>query len=248
MQAKEPSAVRRFRITRVHNAQSEGAIDAVAAEEPLEIRVRYWSKDAQVCDSLALTMRTPGNDCELAAGFLLSEGIVRDATQLLDLRPLGTEPSNEIVAELAKGVDLDSWRLARATFVNSACGVCGKRSRDTLTSEIPEHSAGRFCINASVLENLPAQLRERQHAFTETGALHAAALVNPNGSIEMIFEDVGRHNALDKLLGWCLLTGRIPISDRLLLMSSRSSFELIQKAVMAGAPALATVGGPSSLA
>jgi len=248
MEAKEGSPVRHFRIRRVLNAHTESVVDSVAAEEPLEIRVRYWSKDAQVSDSLALTMRTPGHDRELAAGFLLSEGIVCRAEQILALHSLGMEPSNEIVAELAKGVELEAWRLARSTFVNSACGICGKRSRDALAQELPENRNDVFRIGASVLEALPGRLRERQHAFAETGGLHAAALIDSHGGFEMVFEDIGRHNALDKLLGWCVLNNRIPLSERLLLLSSRSSFELIQKAAMAGAPALATVGGPSSLA
>lgn len=248
MGGNEGSPVRHFRIRRVLNAHAESVVDSVAAEEPLEIRVRYWSKDAQVSDSLALTMRTPGHDRELAAGFLLSEGIVCQPEQILGLHSLGTEPSNEIVAELAQGVELETWRLARSTFVNSACGICGKRSLDALAQELPERRDERFRMDASVLEALPARLRERQHAFAETGGLHAAALVDSQGGFEMLFEDIGRHNALDKLLGWCVLNHRIPLSERLLFLSSRSSFELIQKAVMAGAPALATVGGPSSLA
>jgi FdhD protein len=246
--ALEPSLIRQFSVKRFRNAQSERIIDTVAAEEPLEIRVRYWTKDAQVSDSLALTMRTPGHDCELAAGFLLSEGIIRERGQIVDLRQLGTNPSNEIAVELARGVELEKWRLARSTFINSACGVCGKRSRDALAQELPERRGDGFRLNASSIETLPALLRNCQQGFAKTGGLHAAALVDSCGRIEKVFEDIGRHNALDKLLGWCVLNDRIPLADRLLFLSSRSSFELIQKTVMAGAPVLATVGAPSSLA
>ncbi len=239
--------VRRYSVRRIQNAQSERVIDTVAAEEPLEIRVEYWSKEAQISDSLALTMRTPGHDRELAAGFLATEGIVRSRQQILNLRFLGTEPSNEIVAELSKDVELESWRLARSTFVNSACGVCGKRSREALAQET-SYQKDEFQVSAALIDQLPALLRTRQQGFVETGGLHAAAIVDAQGSVEEVFEDIGRHNALDKLIGSCLLRERLPLADRVLFMSSRSSFELVQKAAMAGAPVLATVGGPSSLA
>lgn len=222
-------------------------MDTVAAEEPLEIRVRHWSKEAQVSDSLALTMRTPGHDRELAAGFLLSEGIIREQRHIIALRPLGTEPSNEIIAELSRDVELETWRLARSTFVNSSCGVCGKRTRDALLQEIPDRTDS-FRIDTVSIETLPALLREQQEGFAKTGGLHAAALVNSTGGLEKVFEDIGRHNALDKLIGWSVLNGRIPLQNSILFLSSRSSFELIQKTAMAGAPVLATVGGPSSLA
>ena len=244
--------VRRFSVKRIVNAEPERIVDTVAAEEPLEIRASYWFKDAPVSDSLALTMRTPGNDRELAAGFLVSEGVVRERSDLLDLRPLGAEPSNEIVVELAKGIDFEGWRLARSTFVNSSCGVCGKRSRDTIAQQLAEEgvqareAGGRF--DAELIEALPGLLRARQEGFAQTGGLHAAALVNESGEMEAVFEDIGRHNALDKLIGWAFLNGRMPLRNHLLFLSSRSSFELIQKAVMAGAPVIATVGAPSSLA
>lgn len=248
MDANDSLLTRRFSTKRVCKTQSERVMDTVAAEEPLEIRLRYWSKDAFISDSLALTMRTPGHDRELAAGFLLSEGIVREPRHIVDLHPLGMEPSNELEVELSKEVELERWRLARSTFVNSSCGVCGKRSCEALTQNIPEHDDRGVRLHSSFIEMLPALLCERQRGFAETGGLHAAALVNLAGSVENVFEDIGRHNALDKLLGWSLLNGRIPLNNAVLFLSSRSSFELIQKAAMAGAPVLATVGGPSSLA
>lgn len=251
-QSVDSPLVRRYTVKRIVNAEEERIVDTVAAEEPLEIRALYWFKDAQISDSLALTMRTPGQDRELAAGFLVSEGIVRERADLLDIRALGGESSNEIAVELAKGIDFEGWRLARTTFVNSSCGVCGKRSRDSLTQQVAgdksQEGGDSFRMDPSLIETLPGLLSEHQQGFTQTGGLHAAALVNAAGNIEAVFEDVGRHNALDKLIGWAFLNGRIPLRDHLLFMSSRSSFELIQKAVMAGAPAIATVGGPSSLA
>jgi FdhD protein len=252
MPTVESPLVRRYSVKRIANAEAERIVDTVAAEEPLEIRASYWFKDAQILDSLALTMRTPGHDAELAAGFLVSEGIVRGRADLLDVRALGGESSNEIVVELAKGIDFEGWRLARSSFVNSSCGICGKRSRDTIAEQIaagtPQHESDTFRLHTSVIERLPALLREHQQGFAQTGGLHAAALVSAGGEIDAVFEDIGRHNALDKLVGWAFLNGRMPLRDRLLFLSSRSSFELIQKAAMAGAPAIATVGGPSSLA
>lgn len=248
MEPGESSLLRRFSVKRIRNAEAERVVDTVAAEEPLEIRVRYWFKEAQIADSLALTMRTPGHDRELATGFLFSEGIIRERGHLLRLRPLGGEPSNEIVAELSKEVDIESWRLARSTFVNSSCGVCGKRSRDAISEPTSDHRIDTFQVDAALIASLPRLVSREQQGFAKTGGLHAAALVNSAGIIQKVFEDIGRHNALDKLIGWCVLNGRVPLADSVLFLSSRSSFELIQKTVMAGAPVLATVGGPSSLA
>lgn len=248
MESSESSLVRRFSVKRIRNAESERVVDTVAAEEPLEIRVSYWFKDARIADSLALTMRTPGHDRELAAGFLFSEGIIHERANILELRPLGCEPSNEIVAELSKEVEIESWRLTRSTFVNSSCGVCGKRSRDAMPEPPSDHSTDGFRVDAAVIARLPRLVGQEQQGFAKTGGLHAAALVNSAGIVEQVFEDIGRHNALDKLIGWCVLNGRVPLVDSLLFLSSRSSFELIQKTVTAGAPVLATVGGPSSLA
>jgi FdhD protein len=248
----EASGVRRYSVKRMSCGDWERVVDAVAAEEPLEMRARYWFKNAQMSQSLAVAMRTPGHDRELAAGFLVSEGIVRDRDGIAGLYPLGTEPSNEIVAELSRGVDFESWRAARATFISSSCGVCGKRSREAIAPEGVGGGAGmaadRFRVDAELIERLPELLRARQAGFSQTGGLHAAALVNARGEMECVFEDIGRHNALDKLVGHALLGGRLPLRDSILFLSSRSSFELIQKAAMAGAPVLATVGGPSSLA
>jgi len=253
MPPAESPLVRRFSVKRIAGTERERIVDTVAAEEPLEIRASYWFKDVQISDSLALAMRTPGHDRELAAGFLVSEGVVRQRSDLVDLRLLGADDrSNEIVAELAKGVDLEGWRLARNTFVNSSCGICGKRSRETIAQQLAAQTAngdgGAFQLNPSFIETLPGLLRGQQQGFSQTGGLHAAALVNEAGEIEAAFEDIGRHNALDKLIGWAFLNGRTPLRNRLLFLSSRSSFELVQKAVMAGAPVIATVGSPSSLA
>jgi FdhD protein len=223
-------------------------MDYVASEEPLAILVTHWQKDARVTESLAVTMRTPGHDKELAVGLLLSEGIIRQREDLTDVRLLGSEPSNEVLIELAPGVDFEAWRLARNGFVSSSCGVCGKRNRESLKQDMPPEELDQFRVPTNIIHELPASLRERQKGFAETGGLHAAALVTSDGEIEAVFEDIGRHNALDKLIGWAVCNARTPLRERILFLSSRGSFELVQKSAMAGAPVLATVGGPSSLA
>ncbi|MGI9070940.1 MAG: formate dehydrogenase accessory sulfurtransferase FdhD [Bryobacteraceae bacterium] len=240
--------IRRFSVKRVNEIQSERILDDVANEEPLEMRISYWFKDVQMFESLAVTMRTPGHDRELAAGFLLSEGVIRTLEDLFDLRSLGTDPSNELLAELSRNVDFDAWKLSRSSVVNSSCGICGKRTRDAIASLIPRQINGNLRVDRSLISRLPELLRGRQEGFAKSGGLHAAALVNAAGEIETVFEDIGRHNALDKLIGDCVLNNRVPLQNHLLFLSSRSSFELVQKALMAGAPILATVGGPSSLA
>ncbi len=240
--------VRRFSVKRVDDGHSERILDSVANEEPLEMRINYWFKGAQRSDSLAVTMRTPGHDAELTAGFLVTEGVIRSREDLVELRQLRGESSNEIVAELARNVDFEAWRFTRNTALSSSCGVCGKRTREAIASQIPQALSGSLQMSRSSITNLPQLLQDRQEGFAKTGGLHAAALVNRSGVIETLFEDIGRHNALDKLIGHCALTDRIPLQSQLLFLSSRSSFELIHKAVMAGAPILATIGGPSSLA
>jgi FdhD protein len=229
-------------------ASSSRLVDEVAAEDPLEIRISYRFKETRVNDTFAVTMRTPGKDCELAVGLLLSEGLVRSRRDLEEVRPLGIEPSNEVLAVLADDVDFEAFRFSRQGYVNSSCGVCGKRSRDAIAQQFPEFETDHLQMDFDKIVMIPDQLREHQAGFAKTGGLHAAALVDATGQIVAVFEDIGRHNALDKLIGHCVLNGWTPLRDYLLFMSSRSSFELVQKALMAGAPMLATVGGPSSLA
>ena len=243
----------RFSVKRVVDGHSERVLDEVATEQPLQIRIGYWFKDVHANESLAVTMRTPGDDRELAAGFLLAEGVITSANEIDSIRLLGADPSfgakpsNEIAVELARGIDFEAWRLARVSFANSSCGLCGKRSREAIAQHAPP-LAENFRVDRSLIMKLPQLLRQHQEGFAKTGGLHAAALVDGTGRIEAAFEDIGRHNALDKLIGATLLRDRIPLADRLILLSSRSSFELVQKALMAGAPILATVGAPSSLA
>ena len=241
-------SLRAFSIRRVTRAGTERVTDPVAVEEPLAIVVKHWQKNAAVTTNLAVTMRTPGHEREQAAGLLLAEGVIRELADLQEVRVLGSAASNEVLVELSRGVDFAAWQMARNGFVSSSCGVCGKRSVDAVRLDAPAVLADEFRVKAEVIHALPAALTARQPGFAQTGGLHAAALANARGEIEAAFEDVGRHNALDKLLGWALLNGRIPLRERVVFMSSRGSFELVQKAATAGACVLATVGGPSSLA
>ncbi|HEX4748229.1 MAG TPA: formate dehydrogenase accessory sulfurtransferase FdhD [Bryobacteraceae bacterium] len=242
------SLVRRFDVKRISTSASERIIDTVAAEEPLSIRLSYWQKESHHTENLALTMRTPGRDRELAAGILVSEGIVHKREDIIEIRSLGTEPSNEVIVDLAPSVDVETWRLSRNSFVGASCGVCGKRSREALLTEVPETAADTLGFSMTAVLSIAENVKSEQAGFAQTGGLHAAALADLSGQIGQTFEDIGRHNALDKLVGWALLNNRLPLASSILFLSSRSSFELVQKAAMAGAPVLATVGGPSSLA
>lgn len=248
MTAANPQVFRRFDIRRLQEGKSERIIDTVASEEPLQIRIAYRFKDQSRVEPLALTMRTPGQDRELTAGFLLTEGIIQNRHDIADLRLLGTDADNEVIAELQPGVDVESWRLARSSFIGASCGICGKRSREAMCIAAPRLEHEGLVVNNRLVEKLPNLLLGHQQGFEQTGGLHAAALIDAAGELQRVFEDIGRHNALDKLIGHCVLQDTLPLNQSIVLLSSRSSFELIQKAAMAGVPVLATIGGPSSLA
>jgi FdhD protein len=217
--------------------------DSVAIEEPLELRVAGRS--------VAVVMRTPGHDRELAAGFLLTEGVIRTADDVLDILPCreqdGGAAGNVIDALLAPSVSVDFDRLTRHVFSSSSCGVCGKATLDAVLQAFPPVAPGP-AFDPAQLAKLPARLRAAQPVFASTGGLHACALFNRAGELEIVREDVGRHNALDKVLGRALLDRRLPLSAHGLLLSGRVSFELVQKALAAGVPLVAGIGAPSSLA
>lgn len=220
--------------------------DEVSVEEPLEIRVRTPDDAPAQSRPVAVTMRTPGADIELTAGFLFTEGIIGRRS---DLRSLRSEEANVVVAEIAPQEPVDLSRLERQSFVSSSCGVCGKRSiAAVFTQRRHANRPGQPRFEARVIHSLPGALRAAQDTFNRTGGLHASALFTSSGHLLAQYEDVGRHNALDKLIGAEFLAGRLPLDDKLLLVSGRASFELIQKATMAGLPVLAAVGAPSSLA
>ena len=232
------------------------ASDQLAAEEPLEIRLGYTDPDTgrRMHRTLAITMRTPGHDEELAAGFLLTEGVIQAKAELLGVRPCPDvqkpeEAGNVVRAELAAHVRPNLPALERHFYTSSSCGVCGKTSIDAVrAASCPVLPPARPLTTAAVIHSLPAQLRAAQAGFEQTGGQHAAALFSPAGELLLLREDVGRHNALDKLIGAALLQQMLPLPECLLLVSGRASFELVQKAAVAGLPLLAAVGAPSSLA
>jgi len=228
-------------ISRVEGSHTSRADDALAVEEALEIRLGERS--------LSITMRTPGNDFELAAGFLFSEGIIQIRADVRSLaRPSDGNP-NVVVVELVEGKKQTAAPAERNFLMTSACGVCGKSSlSDLAVNSCPVLPPDDIQIDPETAYSLPDQLRKVQNVFDSTGGLHAAARFNLRGQLEAVREDVGRHNAVDKLIGAALLENQIPLSKTILLVSGRASFELVQKALMAGIPVMAAVGAPSSLA
>ena len=230
------------------------ASDQLAAEEPLEIRVGYEIDGQREHRTLSVTMRTPGQDEELAAGFLLTEGIILAKADLLGIIPCpdvkkAEEAGNVVRAELAAHVTVDFAAMERHFYTSSSCGVCGKTSIDAVrTASCPVLPTAGPHLRYDVVHQLPERLRAAQAGFEQTGGQHAAALFTPEGELLLLREDVGRHNALDKLIGAALLAGWLPLHQHVLLVSGRASFELVQKAAAAGIGILAAVGAPSSLA
>jgi FdhD protein len=225
--------------------------DAIAVEEPLEIRlIKSGATDnGGTGRALSITMRTPGNDSELALGFLHGEGIIVAPRDVIAVEPCG--PSGNVVRVTVRAdLAFDADRLARNFYTTSSCGVCGKASIDAITAAAGRRDVGarEFSVRESVLRTLPDRMRASQTEFAETGGVHAVGLFTADGVLLASREDVGRHNAMDKLVGSSLRDGALPWSERILLLSGRASFELLQKAMMAGAPVVAAIGAPSSLA
>ncbi|MFZ2900918.1 MAG: formate dehydrogenase accessory sulfurtransferase FdhD [Saprospiraceae bacterium] len=228
--------------------------DHLAVEEPLEIRIAYGQGGARRQDSLAITMRTPGADADLAAGFLFTEGIISKYSDVVSLRYTGDQLEEDLqyhslLMELAPQLPFNPLQLSRHFYTASSCGVCGKSAIElvkTNTCFFP--IAGRPVMDVQTLYQLPGKLREAQALFSCTGGIHASGLFDASGNLLLLREDVGRHNALDKLIGAALREGMIPMRDSALMVSGRASFELVQKALMAGIPIIVAVGAPSSLA
>jgi FdhD protein len=221
--------------------------DMVVIEEPLEIRVAR-AGEFGTGTAISITMRTPGQDIDLAVGFLHGEGIVRSRADIADVRPCG--PTGNIVkVELAPGVELEAARMQRNFYTTSSCGVCGNASLAAVERMLRSPNVdARLRVPAALIESLSERARAGQDVFRETGGLHASCLFDAEGVLVDVREDVGRHNALDKLIGARLLAGELPLSQRVLFLSGRASFELLQKAAAAGIPVVAAVGAPSSLA
>ncbi len=240
-------------VHHVEGSERSRRRDAVAVEEPLEIRLGLPSSSGRVVVPLSVTMRTPGQDFELAAGFLHGEGVLAHRHDLVEITYCSEPPQEYNVVEVrlrdAGAVDLE--RLRRNVYTSSSCGVCGKASLEAVEAQgcrLLSHD--RLLLESGDVSALPDALGEAQAVFDRTGGLHAAGLFAEGRPSEplVVREDVGRHNAVDKALGWAFLDGRLPLSDAALVVSGRASFEIVQKAVAAGVPALVAVGAPSSLA
>ncbi len=236
-----------FRVQRVVDGTVTARPDTLVAEEPLEIRVAG--------KPLSVTMRTPGNDFDLTAGFLLSEGVVAAGEDIAAIRYCagavadGTNTYNIVDVALAEGVALPDPSIERNFYTSSSCGLCGKASLDAVrgTTRWPLGDEGEL-LTPQTLRLLPGRLRSAQRVFDRTGGLHAAGLFDAAGHLLCLREDVGRHNAVDKVVGWALGADCVPLTGTVLMVSGRASFELVQKATMAGIPMLAAVSAPSSLA
>ena len=236
----------------LHIARFEGDVrktteDQIAIEEPLEIRLGFDAGQGRQTRTVSVTMRTPGNDEELAAGFLFGEAIIQSADDIAFVKPCSGD--NTVRVELESGITPDITRLERHFYTTSSCGVCGKASLDALrVNGLAPLPPGGLAIDTTTLAHMPDRLRDTQAIFTATGGLHAAAAFDRHGEILITHEDVGRHNAVDKVVGDLLLAGKLPAAELGLIVSGRASFELMQKALVAGMPLLAAVGAPSSLA
>lgn len=224
--------------------------DVLAVEEPLEIRLGITKDGKFKHQPISITMRTPGNDFELAVGFLFTEGILKSKNQIQSIKHCGKFPNNNntVRIDLEPNIEIDFKRLERNSYMSSSCGVCGKGSLEALATGASAIAPTDFKVSAKSIHQLPEKLRKFQAVFDETGGLHASAIFDSEGNMIALREDVGRHNALDKIIGAHFLAGGLPLSDKILLLSGRASFELIQKAAMAGIPIVCAVGAPSSLA
>jgi len=234
-----------FNIRKNSSGSVSNVDDFVAIEEPLEIRVEE--------KNVAIVMRTPGHDRELAAGFLLSEGVIKSRNDVFEISECESLTTNDfgkgnfVSVLLSKEVKFEFGNLTRHVFTSSSCGICGKATIESIMIDFPKiERQNKIC--RSKIVSYPDKLSEAQTTFKKTGGLHASALFNPNGEIVVIREDVGRHNALDKVIGYALLENLLPLSDHTLLLSGRISFELMQKSLAAGIPTVAGISAPSSLA
>lgn len=236
-------------ILRCDNLTSVQVQDVVAVEEPLEIRLKYEHLKQTFTKSISVTMRTPGHDVELAIGFLFTEGIISGPSDVAAVEAAGGKTGNVVIVSISSDISDRLKKLDRHFYTSSSCGVCGKASIEALDTVCDLHDIkDNVTVNASVLYKLPAILRQKQEVFDKTGGLHGCALFDVDGEFIESMEDVGRHNALDKLIGSFVSRKEVPLTNYVLLLSGRTSFELVQKSVMAGMKVIASVGAPSSLA
>ena len=226
--------------------------DQLVVEEPLEIRLGISSSETRISTPVAVTMRTPGADEKLALGFLFTEGILKNKEEVISTEVLAAREEmakgNLLQINLKEGVRVDMKKMQRNFYTTSSCGICGKASIEAVMKISSFLIKNDLKINGEILTQLPKILEKQQSVFQATGGIHAAALFDVNGNLESIEEDVGRHNALDKLIGHAFLNNELPLSNKILLVSGRLGFELVQKAAMAGISFIAAVGAPTSLA
>ncbi len=254
--AKMNKQISVFSVLRIENGQPTSFEDTLAIEEPMEIRLVFGPAEDRKTRSLSVTMRTPGHDFELAVGFLVSEGIVVHPSDVIEVRfatPFleSTSRSNTVEVELHPNTKFEIAKLQRHFYTTSSCGVCGKSSLEALevsAARVPVEPQRQVQVSYSVIHGLPATLRNEQAIFRQTGGLHSAGLFSLEGQLALIREDVGRHNAVDKVVGCQFLSGQFPLNESILVLSGRASFELLQKAQFAGIPIVVAVGAPSSLA
>jgi FdhD protein len=240
--------VEHIQILKVNPATIKDAADKVAVEEPLQIQLVYSTATGQMLKDIAVTMRTPGNDEELAAGFLFTEGIIKNTEDISEIKHARAD-DNLVQVILKENIVPALGNAARNFYTTSSCGICGKASIDAIQT-VSQYVVvkNNSVISAAVFYTLPIELKKQQKVFEDTGGIHASALFDVDGKFVMLREDVGRHNALDKIVGYAMLSKQLPLNNRMLLLSGRASFELVQKAVMAGIKIIASVGAPSSLA
>ncbi len=244
------SAITQSSIVKVKAGQQKDETDLLAVEEPLEIRLLFGPAEDRKQQSVSVTMRTPGKDFDLAIGFLFTEGIIQKWEDITSIKHCGGFDQNVVRVELKEDVSINISKLERNFYTTSSCGVCGKASINAVrtTCQIERSLNNALCFPAELLYTLPERLRSEQAIFQNTGGLHGCALFDVSGKLILSREDVGRHNALDKLIGAALQENLIPLDNYILLLSGRGSFELVQKAWMAGVQVIAAVGAPSSLA
>ena len=247
-------SVKQIEIVKVKGNVSFHYTDDVSVEEPLEIRVAYHVADKKETNNISVTMRTPGSDAELAAGFLFTEGIISAREQIKDIYSPQAECSrnseNVVIVELAEGFVPELMKADRNFYTTSSCGVCGKGSIESIrtVSTFHNHTKNNTEVSLETLYQLSEKLQSFQNNFSATGGIHASGIFDLEGNLLALREDVGRHNALDKLIGYALSADLLPLDDKILVLSGRASFELIQKAAMGGITIVAAIGAPSSLA
>ncbi len=256
---KRLTSTTRMSMVDVRSDQLLRRVDELVTEEPMEVRVVAWRDGRWVPHPVTVTMRTPGDDFELAAGFLFTEGVVTDPHMIAHItyctNPLAyctdsdqLQKYNIVTVYLHRDVVFDAGRLSRHVYTTSSCGICGKASLELVRTVCDRRPVGAMQLSPDYFHSLPQALDRAQSLFHRTGGLHAAALFDADGQLLLLREDIGRHNAMDKLVGALFLNRRLPASDTVVLVSGRASFELVQKAIMAGIPVMAAVGAPSNLA